>query len=178
MAHAIKLNELTKDMNLEKNMSTLKHLLVLMSCSPPAEGCLMNNCTQCTEKDVLQQDLHDILECNIIDAITYNQCLTTDACNLDTVTSTTDEVVEKFVSSLKELKVYDFAANQQSSFFKETKSSLQDGEVIVLGISRKIINLIFRMLHKDFTGITRMPPFIPLLAILKIIRMSWKTYVL
>jgi hypothetical protein len=71
----------------------------------------------------------------MIDAITCNQWLTTNRCNLDTVTSTSDEFVEKFVSSLKKLKVHDFAAHQRSSFLKETKSSLQDGEVIFWGIS-------------------------------------------
>jgi hypothetical protein len=50
-----------------------------------------------------------------------------------------DEFVEKFVSSLKKLKVHNFVAQQQYSFLKETESSLQDGEVIVLGISQKII---------------------------------------
>jgi hypothetical protein len=47
MSDAIKLSELSKEMNLEKNVSTLKHLLALMSCNPPTGDCLMNNCTQC-----------------------------------------------------------------------------------------------------------------------------------
>jgi hypothetical protein len=63
MADAIKLNELTKEVNLEKNMSTLKPLLALMNCNPPTEDCLMNECTQCPEGGVLQEDLQDILEC-------------------------------------------------------------------------------------------------------------------
>jgi hypothetical protein len=88
MADAMKLNELTKEINLEENVSTFKHLLALMSCSPPAEDCLMNNCTQCPEEDVMQEDLQDILECNMIYAIMYNQWLSTNRCNLDTVTST------------------------------------------------------------------------------------------
>jgi predicted transport protein len=37
MVDAIKLNKLTKDKLLEKNVSTLKNLLALMSCSPPTE---------------------------------------------------------------------------------------------------------------------------------------------
>jgi hypothetical protein len=93
-ADAIKLNKLTKETNLEKNMSTLKPLLALMSCNPPTEDCLMNKCTQCPEEDVLQEDLQAILECNMIAAITCNQWLTTDRCNLDTVTSTSGEFVE------------------------------------------------------------------------------------
>jgi hypothetical protein len=133
MVDAIKLSELTKEMNLEKNVSTLKHLLALMSCSPPAEDCLMNKWRQCPEEDVLQEGLQDVLECNMIDAITYNQWLTTDRYNLHTVTSASDEFVEKFVSSLNKLKVHEFVAHQQSSFMKETKSSLQDVEVTVLG---------------------------------------------
>jgi hypothetical protein len=111
MADGVKLNELTKEMNLEKNVSTLKYLLALMICSPPAEGCLMNNCTHCPEEDVLQEDLRDILECNVTDAITYNQCLTTDRGDLDAVTYTSDEFVEKFLPSLKKLKVHDFVAH-------------------------------------------------------------------
>jgi hypothetical protein len=56
-----------------------------------------------------------------------------DTCNLDTVTSTSDEFVEKFISSLYKLKVPDCVAHQQSTFLKETKSSLQDGKVIFWG---------------------------------------------
>jgi hypothetical protein len=100
----------------------------------------MNNCTQCPAEDVLQEDLRDILECNRTDANTYNQWLTTDRHNLNTVTSTSDEFVEKFVSSLKKLKVHNFVAQLQSSFFKGTKSSLQDAEVLFWGISQKIIH--------------------------------------
>jgi uncharacterized SAM-dependent methyltransferase len=85
--------------------------------------------------------------------------------------------VEKFASSLKKLKVHDFVAHQQSSFLKETKSSLQYGEVIVVGVFWKNYSL-FRMLYKDFIGVTSKPPFIPLLAILKILRECWKTCVL
>jgi hypothetical protein len=101
MADALKLNEVTKEMNLEKNMSRLKQMLALMICNPPTEDCLMNNCTRCPEKAVMQEDLQAILECNMIHAITYNQWLSTDRCNLDTVTSTSGEFVEKFVSSQK-----------------------------------------------------------------------------
>jgi hypothetical protein len=70
MADAIKLNKLTKEMNLQKNVWTLKHLLALMRRNPPTEDCLMNNRTQCPEEDVLQEDLQDILERNMIDSIT------------------------------------------------------------------------------------------------------------
>jgi hypothetical protein len=94
MADAIKLNELTKEMNLQKNVSTLKYMLALMSFSRPSEDYLMNNCTHCPEEDVLQEDLQDILECNMIDATTYNQWLATDRCNLNTGTSTPDGFVE------------------------------------------------------------------------------------
>jgi hypothetical protein len=72
--------------------------------------------------------------------------------------------------------VHDFVAHQQSSLKK--KSSLQDREVIFRGISQKIIHLLYRMLHNEFFQITSKPPFIPLLLILKILRMSWETYVL
>jgi hypothetical protein len=75
----------------------MKHLLALMSCNPPTEDCLMNICTQCPEEDALQEDLQDTLEHNMTDASTYNQWLTSDSCNLDTVTSTSDESVQKFV---------------------------------------------------------------------------------
>jgi hypothetical protein len=133
MDDAMKLNELTKEMNQERNVSTFKHLLSLMSCNPPTEACLMNNCIQCPEVDALQEDLQDKLECNMIDAITYNQWLTTGRCNLNTVTSMSDEFVEKFLSSLMKPKLHDFVAHQQSSFLKETKFPVRDGEVIVLG---------------------------------------------
>jgi hypothetical protein len=132
MADAVKLNEVTKEMNLEKNVSTFKHLLALMNCSPLTAGCLMNKHTHCPEEDVLQEVLQDVRKCIAVDAITYGQWLTTDRCNLEPVTSTSDESAEKFISSLKKLKVYDFVADEQSSFLKETKSLLQHGKVIVL----------------------------------------------
>jgi hypothetical protein len=78
---------------------------------------------------------------------------------------------------VKKLKVHDSVAHQQSSFLKETKSSLQDREAIFWGISRKTIHLLFRMLHTGFVQITSKPPFMPLLAIFRTLRMTWKTYV-
>jgi hypothetical protein len=86
--------------------------------------------------------------------------------------------VEKFVSSLKKLKVHDFVAHQQSSFLKKQNLHFKMEKLLFWGISQKIVYLLFRMLHKDFTGITNKPPFIPFLAILKILGMSWKTYTL
>jgi hypothetical protein len=139
----------------------------------------MNHCiAHCPEEDVLQQDLQDVLECNMTDALTYNQWLTTDRCNLDIVTSTSDEFVEKFISSLKKLKVYNFVAHQQSSFFKETKSSLQDGEVIVLGHFSENYSLNIHDAELEFHWNNQQATIHPLLAILKILRMSWKTYAL
>jgi hypothetical protein len=96
-----------------------------------------------------------------IDAITYDQWLTTNSCNLDTVTSTSDEFVEKFVSSVKKLKVHDFVAHQQSSFLKEIKSSLQGGEVIVLGDFSENYSFIIQDDAQGFIGIPSKPPLIP-----------------
>jgi hypothetical protein len=69
MADANKLNEVTKEMNLEKNVSTLKQMLTLKCRSPPTEDSVMNKWRQCPEEDVLQEELQDILECNMIGAI-------------------------------------------------------------------------------------------------------------
>jgi hypothetical protein len=173
---AIKLNELTKEMGVEKNVSTFKHLLGLMRCNPPAEDCLMNACAQCPEEDVLQETLQDALECNVTDAITCNQWLRTNRCKLDTVTSTSDEFVENSISSLKKLKAHDLVVHQESSFLKETKSLLQEGEVIVLGGFSENYSFTIQHAAQGFHWNNQHEPtFIPLLAILKISKSELET---
>jgi hypothetical protein len=97
----------------------------------------------------------------MINATAYSQSLTTDRCNLDIV-----------------IHVRWLCSSSAVFIFKETKSSLQDGKLSFWGISDKIIHLICRMLHRDFIWIASKPPIILLLTILKILKMSWETYVL
>jgi hypothetical protein len=63
-------------------------------------------------------------------------------------------------------------------FVSETKSSLQGGEVIVLGNFPENYSFIIQDAAQGFHWNNQQATIHPLLDSLKILRMSWKTYVL
>ena len=71
-------------------------------------------------------------EQNAIDWVEYKQWVTTDRCNLKTVTASADESIAKFVDRIPTLLRHSFIASQQTKFLKDRKIKLQDGETLVI----------------------------------------------
>ena len=67
----------------------------------------------------------------MIDSITYKQWITVDRSTLETANKPSDEFIEAFCDKLEVLVPHYFIATQQASFYKDCKSTLKPGEVLV-----------------------------------------------
>lgn len=92
---------------------------------------------------------------DMIENITYKQWVTVDRCTFETITKSAEDFVQEFCKQLVHLKKHDFVAKQQSAFFSEKKSALEENAIIYSVTFLKISHLYFRMKHKAFIGITQ-----------------------
>ena len=67
----------------------------------------------------------------MIDTVVFKQWASVDRSTLETVTKSADEFVEPFCKKLELLLPHSFVAMQQASFYKDCKSTLQPGELLV-----------------------------------------------
>lgn len=77
-------------------------------------------------------ELTSLLEANDKESVLFQQWLTTDRCNLETITKTIDEFVPYFVEKVDKLITHDFIYKEQSSFLRDKKESLKQGEVLTI----------------------------------------------
>lgn len=65
------------------------------------------------------------------DTIEFKQWISTDRCNLETLTKPIPDFIEYFALKVEKLVTHSFIARQQSVFFKECKENLKEGELFV-----------------------------------------------
>ena len=102
-----------------------------MVCNPPQPGCYLGTCHLCPGTTRLRDDLLTALDDNMIDSVVFKQWISVDRSTLETVTKPADEFVESFCEKLELLLPHSFIAKQQASFYKDRKSTLQPGELLV-----------------------------------------------
>ena len=90
-----------------------------------------------------------IMDDNMIDNVIFKQGVSVDRSTLETVSKPADEFVELFCEKLELLLPHSFIATLQASFYKECKSTLQPGELLVPQTSQKITLSSSKMQHKD-----------------------------
>ena len=158
MMLGVKLSELTAQNDIP--LSTYHNCLAQMICNPPQPGCHLGTCDFCPGITRLRDELLAIME-DMINTVVFKQLASVDRSTLETVTKSADEFVEPFCKKLELLLPHSFVAMQQASFYKDCKSTLQPGELLVN--ADKTTPLSFKMQHKDSAGTTRRPLSIPLL---------------
>ena len=126
MMLGVKLSDLTA--HNDTPLSTYHNCLAQMICNPPQPGCYLSTCDFCPGITRLRDDLLAIMEDNMIDSVVFKQWVSVDRSTLETVTKPPDEFVE---SKLELLLLHSFIAMQQASFYKDCKSTLQPGELLV-----------------------------------------------
>lgn len=117
-----------------KKIVTHKDFLTAIKCDPPTEACHYRTCETCNDvvsefKDFVLQTFEE----EFIDSIEYNQWVQVDRCKFEKFIKPVDEFVEEFFEQLEALSSHDYTAKQQSAFFKQTKASLKEGEVLAVG---------------------------------------------
>ena len=118
--------------NDETPIKNVRHCVAFMECNPASQKCCLRQCEQCGDPSDLQERLLNIFENNFIDNITFKKWTNTDRSSLDDVKLTTDEFIEHFCDLLKQYQVHDFKTKMQATYYRETKMSLKDGEVLVV----------------------------------------------
>lgn len=112
-------------------LKTYKECIAKIMCNPPTQSCFLNECAYCPKIDDFKEALMEYFEENMVENITYKQWITVDRCTFETMTKPVEDFVQEFSNKLVHLKRHDFVAKQQSQFFAEKKSTLEENEAVV-----------------------------------------------
>ena len=148
-------------MNLKlPNLPTYHHCLAKIICNPPQPTCYLGDCKHCPGITTLKDDLITCLDESLIDNVVFKQWISVDRTTLETYSMPADEFVEMFWDKLKLLRPHSFIASEQATLYKEYKSKLVPGEILVQADFSE--NYSFTQL-KVFIGIIHRLPSTPLL---------------
>ena len=111
-------------------LSTYHNCLAQIICNPPLPACYLGACISCPGITKLKNDLMAIMYDNMIDNVVFKQWVSVDRSTLETVSRSADDFVELFSEKL-ELLPHSFIATQQALFYKDCKSMLRPGELLV-----------------------------------------------
>lgn len=124
------LKELTSEENIP--ISSYKTCIALLLCNPAHPTCYLNECKNCPKFEEFKIYLDKLFCENSIETIEYKQWLNVDRSILQTLTNSYEEFIESFIDKLSVLIRHSFIAQQQSSFFKDTKNNLKCGEYAIV----------------------------------------------
>lgn len=131
MIDGINLKKLTADAPNYK-LECYKDCLKQMTCNPASSKCHLRKCIKCPGIENLKARLHQLLEENDIDEITYKQWISVDRDNLETMISQADVFVDSLCEKLQILLPHSFIAKQQAAYLSERKSNLEENEYIAV----------------------------------------------
>ena len=114
-----------------RELPTYHHYIAKILCNPPLPGCYLGDCSVCLGVAILKDHLTTCLDENLVDHVTFKQWVSVDRSTLETLTMPVDEFVEILCDKLELLRPHCFIASEQARFFKECKSNLVPGEVLV-----------------------------------------------
>lgn len=111
-----------------------KDVISFILCENPDTKCYLLKCTNCPGIKKLKDKLMDCFNNDEIyenAEIKFNQWISTDRCQLETLTKTTEDFIAYFLEKLKALIPHNFLSQQQSSFIKDLKNNLAVNEFLV-----------------------------------------------
>ena len=108
-----------------------KDLLELIACDLAEYDCMIGDCPDCSNVDMLRTYLKEELEVMEEDFL-YKQWTSTDRSNLIDVMQNRDDFIETLLEKLVVLKKHHYTAKVQALFLKEQKENLKETECIVL----------------------------------------------
>jgi hypothetical protein len=113
-------------------IKNVRHCVAFMECNPASQKCCLRQCEQCGDPSDLKNKLLDIFTNNFIDTIKIKKWTSTDRSNLESVELNVDDYIDQFCNQLKDYQIHDFKTKMQATYYRETKMSLKDGEVLVV----------------------------------------------
>ena len=111
-----------------RELPTYHHYIAKILCNPLLPGCYLGDCSVCDGVAIHKDHLTTCLDENLVDQVTFKQWVSVDR---STLTVPVDEFVEILCDKLELLRPHCFIASEQARFFKECKSNLVPGEVLV-----------------------------------------------
>lgn len=128
---------------IHKNFKLMSHIFkvvsqaeimekMLCNISNRTSDCYFRFCKQCSSKQTVEEELVSQLEENVDEDIIFQQWVTTDRCNLETIIKPVDEFISYFLEKIDKLITHDFIYKKQSSFLRDRKDSLAEGEILVI----------------------------------------------
>ena len=100
----------------------------------------------------LKEKLLENFDENEFDEIQYKQWTTTDRSQLETISQSTEEFVETFITKLQVLSRHDFIAQEQSNYLRTEKLHLMKAKFWCWVTSQKTTHSLYRMPSKDTIG--------------------------
>ena len=113
-------------------ISSYKDCFKVLLCETPSEDCYFGKYNKCPNSHGLQELLEDIFEQNSIEYISLDQWISTPRTTMERFQKDTDDFIEYFCVKLRDLLPHAFIAMHQSSFSRELKLNLKDGEFQVI----------------------------------------------
>ena len=129
MMVGLKLRQMTVDSDIP--LETYHHCLARIICNPSQPACYMGTCESCPGINVLREYLSAVMDDHIIDNVIFKQWVSVDRSTLETFSKSADDFVEMFCEKIQTLLPHSFIGAQQATFYKDTKETLQPGEVLV-----------------------------------------------
>lgn len=109
-----------------------KDALLHIICNPPSHHCYLKQCSSCPGPDNIIKHIQQQFDAESVEQVTYKQWVTVDRTNLETLQSSTDDLLDKLSNKLMSLLPHVFIAQQQSQFLAECKDNLQPGNYVVI----------------------------------------------
>ncbi|XP_052122650.1 uncharacterized protein LOC127749257 [Frankliniella occidentalis] len=122
-----------EDGELVQGFKNLEECMSLMLCESRSDECFFGTCKQCPGTMKIRERLDQIFDAKMIETVEYKQWTVVDRCDLITVTQDRDEFIDLFLEKMEKLIEHDFITNQQATFMSKRKSTLQEGEVFIVG---------------------------------------------
>ena len=126
------MGDLQLEDELETPIKNYKHALTEIQCNPFLPVYPLGECKNCSGVAMLKEWLLQCFEIKRVKEIEYKQWTTTDRSQLQTFIQSTDEIIERFLRSLKTITRHDFIAQEQAKYLYWKKSNLSDGEFLVI----------------------------------------------
>ena len=111
-----------------------KDVMQLVVCDIQSEDCMLLHCDNCPDSSVLKEFLKERLQVRYTtdSTVKYKQWVSMDKSQLEEQEEEFEDFIETLFENFLQLTEHHYVSKKQSACFKERKSSLKDGEAILV----------------------------------------------
>ncbi|CAF4238702.1 unnamed protein product, partial [Rotaria magnacalcarata] len=110
------------------------HTLIDKSvCDSKNPRCMLRQCRECPGKEGVASFLNSFSNLSDCESIIYNQWITTDRSNLETISNSVEDFIDILSAKITLLTRHHYIATSQSLYLKELKQNLKSDEIVLIG---------------------------------------------